>query len=163
MKMLDVVFSGKETVIVKGLYQYDYGQKLKFLDVEFPDGTEVDFYQGERSGIRYVDHNAVSIPDTLIALAAQITAYVYLRDGDAGETRKEIKLPVIHRPRPSNNIDPEEDKDYRRLLPMGVRQGMILVKTEDTPYSGEWKDPKIVVEGAIDPITDEEIENLFKD
>ena len=41
--ILEVKFGHKNNITSRSLYQYDYGQKLKFLDLELPTSYEVHF------------------------------------------------------------------------------------------------------------------------
>ena len=50
--MVTAYFNGWTRVKVYGLTQWDYGQDIDIkADIEIPDGTEVQFYQGDLSSI----------------------------------------------------------------------------------------------------------------
>lgn len=156
--MIEVSFKGRNSTQVKGIYRYDTGQKLKFVDVEIPDGADMDYYQGERNATEYVEDNIVSIPDKLLSLAVTIKAYVYVRNESSGKTKKEVVIPVVNRPRPGNSVE-ENEAGYRRLLPEGGEEGQVLRKKSGKNYDVEWGDAGVEAEGFI---TMEEIDRLFE-
>lgn len=98
--ILRVTF-GKETRIKsKPLYQYDYGQKIKFIDLTLPAAYEVHFSNRERGNAQVVlaTSNEVVIPDALLQTGLNIFAWVFLHTGnDDGETEYEVTIPVIRR------------------------------------------------------------------
>lgn len=98
--ILRVTF-GKETRIKsKPLYQYDYGQKIKFIDLTLPAAYEVHFSNRERGNATIVlaTSNEVAIPDALLQTGLNIFAWVFLHTGvDDGETEYEVTIPVIRR------------------------------------------------------------------
>lgn len=98
--ILRVTF-GKETRIKsKPLYQYDYGQKIKFIDLTLPAAYEVHFSNRERGDAVVVlaTTNEVAIPDALLQTGLNIFAWVFLHTGnDDGETEYEVTIPVIRR------------------------------------------------------------------
>lgn len=157
--MIVAKFSGDgRTATAYGLTQWDYGQELvlecKGLDI--PEGTEVDFYQGELSSTGYLKSNHVMIPDLMLQAMNDITAYVYIRSPSSGETILSIRLPIRGRPQPDNYVLPEY-KEYLRLLPPGGEPGQVLAKKTETDYDTGWADG----EGeALEPLTDEDIDAM---
>ena len=98
--ILRVTF-GKETRIKsKPLYQYDYGQKIKFIDLNLPAAYQVHFSNRERGDAIPVvaTTNEVEIPDSLLQTGLNIFVWVFLHTGnDDGETEYEVTIPVIRR------------------------------------------------------------------
>ena len=92
---------GKETKIVtKPLYQYDYGQVLKFLDLDLPYSFEVHFSNYEHgTSITQVGINKeVTIPDICLQKDKDVYVWVYLHTGqNDGETEYQLTIPVIER------------------------------------------------------------------
>ena len=111
--ILRVTF-GKETRIKsKPLYQYDYGQKIKFIDLTLPAAYEVHFSNRERGKSTTVlaTSNEVEIPDTYFVTGKDIYVWVYLHTGAAdGETEYQIIIPITQRAKPSDEPPtPEEE------------------------------------------------------
>lgn len=107
--------------------QYDYGQYLHFEDLTVPDGTEVDFYQGDINITRYITGDRVRIPDRMIQKVIPVSAYIYARTEDAGKTLYTVAVNVTYRPNPGNNPEPDHE-DYKRLMPSGGETGQVLIK-----------------------------------
>lgn len=150
--MVTVVFNGNRQERAYGLTQWDYGQELKVISnqMEIPDGTEVQFYQGLLKKIETVRGGNVRIPDAMLQNPDEITAYIYVRSADSGETVFLITLPVFPRPRPEDYVLPEYT-EYNRLLPPGGEKGGTLRKKEDADYAVEWghSADDISLEGGI--------------
>ena len=157
---VNVDFRGTRAATVM-VYQYDYGQALFFGSLYVPDGTEVDFYQMGNNITRTVKSGRVAIPDIMLQQRADITVYVYLREGDSGRTIFKVTITITGRQQPGNN--PQEDsKDYKRLVPSGGEIGQVLTKASDDDYDFGWSDASASA-GDYDDITDEDIDALFKD
>ena len=128
--MVTAYFNGWTRVIVYGLTQWDYGQDIAIkADIEIPDGTEVQFYQGDLSSAGETRAGIVRLPDTMLQYDAPITAYVYVRGSDSGETILTMVLKIAARPKPENYILPEYE-GYARLLPEGGDAGQVPRRTE---------------------------------
>lgn len=96
--------AGERTATTRGLYQYDYGQILRFEGLELPQAYEVHFsdkpYSGEAT-TQIGDADGVTIPDTYLLESGYVYAWIYLHTGeDDGETRYTIKIPVAGRSMP---------------------------------------------------------------
>ena len=105
MNVTEVVFSGFYKTQICGLYQYDYGQVLKFTDITLPSTYEVHFAQSGASTTVTVlgDENGVQIPDQYLLADLDIKAYIYLHEEETdGETVYQVLIPVIARPEPTD-------------------------------------------------------------
>ena len=105
MNVTEVVFSGFYKTQICGLYQYDYGQVLKFADITLPSTYEVHFAQSGASTTVTVlgDSNGVQIPDQYLLADLDIRAYIYLHEEETdGETVYQVLIPVIARPEPTD-------------------------------------------------------------
>lgn len=160
--MLVTNFKGGTSTTCNGLTQWDYGQviKIDYGGLGITDGTEIHFFQGLLSSIGYLRENKARIPDIMLQNAKDITAYVYIRSDNSGETVLTIKLPVAARPRPTNYVLPQY-QEYKRLLPAGGIAGQVLVKRSDMDFDAEWKAPsggtaeiRAISREEIDEITD---------
>lgn len=100
--------------IYTGLWQYDYGQRLRITGVDLPTAVEVQFSSNEKSGNTItrigttVDGvTEVQIPDELLRNEGysqnyKIYAYIYLTDETSGNTEYQIVLYVKARAKPEN-------------------------------------------------------------
>lgn len=96
---------GNETK-TRPLYQYNYGQVLKF-ELDLPTAYEVHFANAE-NGTSYTaigNADGVIIPDVVFKSGETIYAWVFLHEGeDDGETVYKAIIPIIRRAEPSNDI-----------------------------------------------------------
>lgn len=131
--MITAKFTGSASVSVYGLTQWDYGQiiHIEYSDT-IPEGSEVNFYQGLLSSLTYIHGLEAKIPDRMLQNADDITAYVYIREPDSGETVLTIRMPVAARPRPDNYVLPDTE-EYRRLLPVCGEPGPTGPKGDTGP------------------------------
>ena len=155
--MIVAKFSGYCTTSAYGLTQWDYGQELALEcpDIDIPDGTEINFYQGKLSSIDYLKNKHAMIPDIMLQNAGEITAYVYIRSPDSGETILSIQLPIRERPQPDIYVLPEY-KDYARLLPPGGESGQALIKKTGDDFDTQWID-----DAGMEEMTDDEVDAIF--
>ncbi len=115
---------GQAKAIAPKLWQWDYGQFLRIEGLtDLPDVTEVHFAQNGASltklGTTVDDICTVEIPNAMLRIMSQITAYIYLHTGeDDGETVYEISVPVKGRPQPEtyDEDDPEIQREYSALV-----------------------------------------------
>ena len=88
------------------LWQYDYGQILKFDGLELPDAYEVHFSNQPLTGETITQigtADGVTIPDQFLQSGEVVYAWVYLHAGeDDGETEYMVTIPVSKRPEPSD-------------------------------------------------------------
>ena len=96
--------AGERTATTRSLYQYDYGQILRFEGLELPQAYEVHFsdkpYSGEAT-TQIGNADGVTIPDAYLLNSGYVYAWIYLHTGeDDGETRYTIKIPVAGRSMP---------------------------------------------------------------
>lgn len=118
--ILRVAFCGKQQVTAKSLYQYDYGQILKIIDLNLPTAYEVHFSNYERGESTTVlaTSNEVTIPDTYLQSGRDVYVWIYLHaSSNDGETEYQITIPVIKRAKPINETPtPEEQSVITRTI-----------------------------------------------
>lgn len=93
------------SIFASGLWQYDYGQILKFEGLELPTAYETHFAnEGDATSVTMIgDENGVQIPDSLLLTGKPVIAWVYLHTGENdGETEYKVTMPVKLRATPSN-------------------------------------------------------------
>lgn len=147
--MIVAYFGSSDSAKAWGLTQWDYGQDLQLAtDGEIPDGTEVPFYQDLLTSVAYTVGGIIRIPDVMLQNAKTITAYVYVRSEDEGETILTVTLPIQPRPRPSNYVLPAYE-EYARLLPVGGSPGQVPVRTENGIEWGNAADDMQLTDGVL--------------
>lgn len=108
-----VYFGGGRTAKLERLTRYDYGQFLRFEDIELPDVYEVHFCnEGDQTTKTELGgHDGVRIPDEYLQTGKKIFAFMYLHaDYDDGETVYKITIPVEERPGISEDPPTEEEQ-----------------------------------------------------
>lgn len=127
--MITAVFTDKSDYArATGLWQWDYGQRLRIEGLKLPTAVEIHFALTEQSG----DSNTrvgttkdgvteVVIPDSLLENQAagatyEIYAWIYLADKTSGETIKRISMQVKRRPKPEGFDAPEDAELFRDAI-----------------------------------------------
>ena len=110
------------------LWQYDYGQILSVTGLNLPKVVNIDFSltdgKGEsitKVGMTQDSVTVVSIPNILLKNEnAQkdysIYAFIYVSDGEKGNTVRKIVIPVRNRPVPKDVVTPEEEKIFDEVV-----------------------------------------------
>lgn len=114
--VITIEFEEHDTLQSPMLYQYDTGQKIKFVDV--PDGVEVQFSNenSETTDNRILTDSQVEIPDFLISEGLEITAYIQYINDQSETTTKVLTIPIECRTK-QQDIVPDEDKGaFRRQI-----------------------------------------------
>ena len=115
--IVTAVFRASKMTRTRALYQWDYGQVLRFSDLELPYTYTVHFSNfsvGGEAKTMIGGNDGVDIPDEYLTTGQNVYAWVYLHTGvDDGETMYAVTIPVQSRPMPT------EDK------PTPVQQGLI--------------------------------------
>lgn len=114
--VITIEFEEYDTLQSPMLYQYDTGQKIKFVDV--PDGVEVQFSNenSETTDNRILADSQVEIPDFLISEGLEITAYIQYINDQSETTTKVLTIPIECRTK-QQDIVPDEDKGaFRRQI-----------------------------------------------
>lgn len=127
--MITAVFTdNSDYARATGLWQWDYGQRLRIEGLKLPTAVEIHFALTEQSG----DSNTrvgttkdgvteVVIPDSLLENQAagatyEIYAWIYLADKTSGETIKRISMQVKRRPKPEGFDTPEDAELFREAI-----------------------------------------------
>ena len=107
--VVPVHFNGSREAFLEeeeGLVQYDYGQILKFEDIELPTAYTVHFGNEKEDGLSKPmigDETGVEIPAEFLQTGLPVWAWIFLHEGqDDGETEYIVKIPVKRRSRPTN-------------------------------------------------------------
>lgn len=87
------------------LYQWDYGQRIRFNGIELPEYYEVHFGNapGDKAKSSIGDVNGAIIPDEFLVDGRDLYVWVFLHTGaDDGETEYRGIVPVVKRAKPTN-------------------------------------------------------------
>ena len=127
--MITAVFTdNSDYARATGLWQWDYGQRLRIEGLKLPTAVEIHFALTEQSGdaITRVGTTKdgvteVVIPDSLLENQAagatyEIYAWIYLADKTSGETIKRISVQVKRRPKPEGHDTPEDAELFREAI-----------------------------------------------
>lgn len=114
--------SGKRGTTTEPRFVYDYGQVLRISGADIPFEFETHFASEGDAESKTVlgSGNEVRIPDEYLAKPQTILCYIFLHDtaeDDNGRTVYKIEIPVINRPKPSDQeITPEEHSVISQLI-----------------------------------------------
>lgn len=127
--MITAVFTdNSDYARATGLWQWDYGQRLRIEGLKLPTAIEIHFALTEQSGdaiprvgITKDGVTEVVIPDSLLEHQAagvtyEIYAWIYLADKTSGETIKRISMQVKRRPKPEGFDTPEDAELFREAI-----------------------------------------------
>ena len=127
--MITAVFTdNSDYARATGLWQWDYGQRLRVEGLHLPTAVEIHFALTEQSGdaITRVGTTKdgvteVVIPDSLLENQAagatyDIYAWIYLADKTSGETIKRISMQVKRRPKPEAFEAPGDGEIFREAI-----------------------------------------------
>lgn len=136
---MDAVFIDQNGNKKNFLYQYDVGQTFVVEDFEYSKAPKVQFSIKSIKTMpsvssQLVDGNLnVSIPDMLLTYGENIVAYLYIEDGQKGNTIETIFISVIPRKRPADYIYTEES--FVRSI-----NGTIMAEKPGIAEVAEWVD-----------------------
>lgn len=127
--MITAVFTdNSDYARATGLWQWDYGQRLRIEGLKLPTAAEIHFALAEfagdaitRVGTTKDGVTEVVIPDSLLENQAagatyEIYAWIYLADNTSGETIKRISMQVKCRPKPEGFDAPEDAELFRDAI-----------------------------------------------
>lgn len=127
--MITAVFTdNSDYARATGLWQWDYGRRLRIEGLHLPTAVEIHFALTEQSGdaITRVGTTKdgvteVVIPESLLEHQAagatyEIYAWIYLADKISGETIKRISMQVKRRPKPEAFDAPEDAELFREAI-----------------------------------------------
>ena len=132
--ILRIAFKDTTEITARALYQYDYGQILKFVDIDLPYTYEVHFsnFMNNSSITNIGNADGVAIPDALLQTGLPIYVWVYLHTGlNDGETEYKVIIPINKRAQPSNDEPSQVQQDIITQTLAALSSAMAIV-TENT-------------------------------
>lgn len=113
--IIHVKFEGHRIVYAEPAVQYDYGQILKFDDLNLPEAYEVHFSNTEFDGVSVTqigNEDGVKIPYSVFVPGKTIYAWVFLHTGlHDGETEYKAVIPINKRAAIMNPSPTPEEED----------------------------------------------------
>ena len=127
--MVTAYFSDRSQIAaVSGLWQWDYGQKLRIEGLDLPMAVEIHFSLQETGGMATTrigttsdGITSVTIPDFMlendgITRNYEIYAFIYVTEPNTGETVKKIAMYVNTRPKPEAFETPEDQELFKEAI-----------------------------------------------
>ena len=123
--MVEAVFEkNKNTAMVdRGLYQWDYGQSIAFVNAGLPSPVEVHFAVSGKDAVTMIGttengRTEAPIPDELLKIGLPIVAYAFVTDAHSGATIRTAAIPVTKRPKPEayDPPTPTEETLFREAI-----------------------------------------------
>ena len=108
---IHVSFKKGTKAVAKEQFQYNYGEKLVFDDVDLPEYYEVHFANAKSGDAKKVigDATGTIIPQEYFKPGQIIYAWVFFSNETSGKTVYEIVIPIARRAKPTDEpITPEE-------------------------------------------------------
>lgn len=108
---IHVSFKKGTKAVAKEQFQYNYGEKLIFDDVDLPEYYEVHFANAKNGDAKKVigDATGAIIPQEYFKPGQIIYAWVFFSNETSGKTVYEIVIPIARRAKPTDEpITPEE-------------------------------------------------------
>ena len=125
--MVEAVFEkNKNTAMVdRGLYQWDYGQSIAFVNAGLPSPVEVHFAVSGKDAVTMIGttengRTEAPIPDELLKIGLPIVAYAFVADAHSGATIRTAAIPVTKRPKPEDYDPPTPTEET--LFREAIRQ-----------------------------------------
>ena len=111
--IIEIAFGESRNAVVSDeVYQYDYGQKIEFTDIELPEYFEAHFTNvrlGEAS-TQIGHNNVVDIPNSYLRNGSAVYGWIYLHTGSTdGETEYTFTILVTSRAKPVDEVTPEDE------------------------------------------------------
>lgn len=105
--------------IVREVYQYDHGLTIQLTNLENAIAPAAHFsIEGATKTVPVVFlNNKAKIPDFLLMQPREVRCYIYVEDSESGVTVKEVRIPIVSRPKPDGGeYTPEQIEGYDVLL-----------------------------------------------
>ena len=129
MLIADFTNAQTDTIMISGLFQWDYGQQLEIRGLNLPEMVQIHFSTSKDCGdaLRMVGTTldgitTVKIPDILLAEQEfcndtyTIWAFVYVSYESSGETVKRVAIKTKSRPKPEDYTEPEHENPFEDTL-----------------------------------------------
>ena len=122
-RCVEIYLDGNKHQIIRGIYQYDYGLKLRVHGQPTTSMWQMQYgCVGNKEAITVFstleDGTVVaSVPDTLLMQPRDLVCYIYLEEDNSGVTVYEIMMPIIRRIQPvAGTYTPQQINNFNTLL-----------------------------------------------
>lgn len=109
-----VAFRNYESITLPRYTQYDRGQIIEFEDI--PDGTEVQFKDGDSTINAIVNDKSITIPDSMFETSGTRTAWVVVFNEDSTTTIRTLQFAVVPKNKSSDYVPPAEEPTFREQM-----------------------------------------------
>ena len=129
MLIADFTNTQTDTIIISGLFQWDYGQQLEIRGLNLPEIVQIHFSTNKDCGnaLRMVGSTldgvtTVKIPDVMLEEQEfccdtyTIWAFVYVSDESSGETVKRVAIKTKSRPKPEDYTEPDHENPFEDTI-----------------------------------------------
>lgn len=133
--VVNIKFGKRHNITIPNKYQWEDGQKLRFLDADAHHIVECDFaVNGLLEGIvrEIGDDGTVSIPNALFVHHGSAVCYVKHVSSNDTTVIKTVSFLINQRIRPDNAFDPEDEQTFRQWVIEQIASGTIRDITEET-------------------------------
>lgn len=133
--VVNIKFGKRHNITIPNKYQWEDGQKLRFLDADAHHIVECDFaVNGLLEGIvrEIGDDGTVSIPNALFVHHGNAVCYVKHVSSNDTTVIKTVSFLINQRIRPDNAFDPEDEQTFRQWVIEQIASGTIRDITEET-------------------------------
>lgn len=120
---VDIYLNGNKHQIIRGIYQYDHGLKLRIHGQPTTSLWQMQYgCVGNKEAVTVFstleDGTVVaSVPDTLLMQPRDLMCYIYLEENSSCVTVYEILMPIIRRIKPvAGTYTPEQIDNFNTLL-----------------------------------------------
>ena len=150
--MVEAVFEKNKNaaMVDKGLYQWDYGQTIAFVNAGLPSPVEVHFAVSGKDAVTMIGttengRTEAPIPDELLKIGLPIVAYAFVADAHSGATIRTAAIPVTKRPKPEDYDPPTPTEET--LFRETIRQVQEKAEAAETAQAAA-EDAKTKAEAA---------------
>lgn len=151
-RILTANFRLSRRVKTASLYQYDYGQVLRFLGISLPDVYEVHFSGSESGGEAVTvlgNADGVTIPDALLATGNTVHAWIFLHDAQTdGETEYKVDIPVVRRSRATGAEPTPVQQDIITQTVAALNAGVERAETLEDEWANMSAQAETLPEGS---------------
>lgn len=145
-----------KTATTRSLRQWDYGQVLQFEGLDLPSAYTVHFANQPISGdakTQVGGADGVDIPDEYLITGLPVYAWVFLHTGaDDGETVYSVTIPVIKRPKPTEDEPTPVQQGAIDTAIAALNEGVSAAENAADAASDSASDAAQAVQGVADAI-----------
>lgn len=143
--MITAVFEeeDQQTATTEPIYQYNHGEVLRVTGLDFPATARVDFSYDRRGcpatpkvGIKVAGGLEAPVPEEMMVHGDskenyRIYAFIFITNGDNGQTVRRVKIPVRARPKIYEYQPPEGEPDFLEKVLEAINASVDLIELSE--------------------------------